>query len=141
MNELSALEPKRVFRHFERICAIPHGSGNGQAIGDYCARFAAAHGLRCLRDAYGNVVIFKDGNREKAPMILQGHLDMVCEKSYDYDAKHDFKKDGLNLQVLDDSIFAKGTTLGADDGIAVAYMLAILDDVALRFDRRELVVP
>ena len=65
MGVFSALEPKQVFRFFEEICAIPHGSGNPDAIGDYCERFAVAHGLRHLRDAYGNVVIFKDGNQKR----------------------------------------------------------------------------
>ena len=132
-NVLAGLEPENVFRYFEEISRIPRPSGKCRAVGDYIVSFAAEHGLEFIRDEIGNVLVKKPSKREACDktVILQGHLDMVCEKSYDYDAKHDFSKDGLNLQVLDDSIYAKGTTLGADDGIAVAYMLAILDDDSL----------
>ncbi|MBR6160207.1 MAG: aminoacyl-histidine dipeptidase [Lachnospiraceae bacterium] len=128
---LEGLKPEKVFGYFEEISSIPRPSGHCDMISDYVVSFAKEHGLSYTKDDAGNVIIKKPSKRENGSgntVILQGHLDMVCEKSYDYDAKHDFKKDGLNLQVLDDSIFAKGTTLGADDGIAVAYMLAILDD-------------
>ena len=125
MGVFSALEPKHVFRYFEEICAIPHGSGDGQAIGDYCERFAAAHRLRCLRDAYGNVVIFKNGHPRKAPILLQGHLDMVCV--CEPDVQIDFLRDGLPVATDGEYVFARGTSLGADDGIAVAMILALLD--------------
>lgn len=127
MEILSNLEPKSVFHYFEEICAIPHGSSNTKAISDYCVRFAKAHGLRYIQDDSDNVIIFKDGTsgyEQSAPVILQGHLDMVCEK--DSDCTIDFRKDGLTLQLQDGVITAKGTTLGADDGIAIAYALAIL---------------
>ncbi|MCM1261589.1 MAG: aminoacyl-histidine dipeptidase [Butyrivibrio sp.] len=127
MNILANLEPKPVFHYFEEICAIPHGSSNTKAISDYCAGFAKAHGLRYIQDDSDNVIIFKEGTagyEQSAPVILQGHLDMVCEK--DSDCGIDFKKDGLTLKLHDNIITAQGTTLGADDGIAIAYALAIL---------------
>lgn len=127
MDVLSNLEPAEVFQYFEEICGIPHGSGNTGAISDYCVDFARQHGLRCQQDAANNVIIWKEGTagyEQSAPVMLQGHLDMVCEKEADCDI--DFEKDGLELQLNDGVISAKGTTLGGDDGIAVAYALAIL---------------
>lgn len=127
MGILSSLEPLPVFRYFEEICTIPHGSSNTKAISDYCVNFAKTHGLRYIQDDSDNVIIFKDGTagyEQSAPVILQGHLDMVCEKVSD--SNIDFGKDGLTLQLHDNVITAKGTTLGADDGIAIAYALAIL---------------
>ncbi|MDE6750407.1 MAG: aminoacyl-histidine dipeptidase [Lachnospiraceae bacterium] len=127
MGILSSLESKPVFHYFEEICAIPHGSSNTKAISDYCVNFAKTHGLRYIQDDSDNIIIFKDGTsgyEQSAPVILQGHLDMVCEK--DSDCNIDFSKDGLTLQLHDNTITANGTTLGADDGIAVAYALAIL---------------
>lgn len=127
MGVLSNLEPAEVFHYFEEICGIPHGSGNTKAISDYCVEFAGNHGLRCQQDSFNNVIIWKDGTagyEQSAPVMLQGHLDMVCEKEAGCDI--DFEKDGLTLQLHDGVISAKGTTLGGDDGIAVAYALAIL---------------
>ena len=130
---LAGLKPERVFHYFEEISQIPRPSGRCERISDYICEFATAHDLWHVKDASGNVIIRKESNRpgEQRYVILQGHLDMVCEKSYDYDAKHDFTRDGLKLQILDDYIYARGTTLGADDGIAVAYMLSILEDNSL----------
>ena len=132
MAVLDGLKPKAVFQYFEALCAIPHGSGNTKPISDYCVRFAREHGLRCIRDGSNNVIIFKDGTKgyeQSAPVLLQGHLDMVCEKTAGYSI--DFEKDGLSLRLDGDTISAEGTTLGGDDGIAVAYALALLasDDV------------
>ena len=127
MAVLSGIEPTAVFRYFEEICGIPHGSGNTKRISDYCVRFAKEHGLRYIQDNSNNVIIFKDGTpgyEESAPVIIQGHLDMVCEKTPD--CPIDFEKDGLALRVDDGIISAEGTTLGGDDGIAVAFGLAIL---------------
>ena len=127
MTVLTKLEPSAVFQYFEEICAIPHGSHNTKQLSDYCVQFAQAHGLRYLQDASHNVIIFKDGTagyEQSAPVIIQGHLDMVCEKTAD--CVIDFETDGLSLCVQDDLICANGTTLGGDDGIAVAYALAIL---------------
>ena len=127
MAVLSGLKPQAVFQYFEALCAIPHGSGNTRPLSDYCVRFAREHGLRCIQDESGNVIIFKDGTPgydSSAPVMLQGHLDMVCEKTAD--SPIDFEKDGLILRLDGDTIFAEGTTLGGDDGIAVAYGLALL---------------
>ncbi len=129
MAKLTGLRPERVFSYFEDICAIPHGSGNTRAISDYCAAFAAAHGLSCHRDAHHNVIIRKPasaGYETHEPVILQGHLDMVCEK--EPDCPLDLARDGLRLRVEGDRLSAEGTTLGGDDGIAVAMILAILED-------------
>lgn len=135
MGVLEGIEPVRVFGFFEEICSIPHGSGNMDAISAYCESFAKKRGLECIRDESNNVLIKKRGSagcEKAAPLLLQGHLDMVCEKNFDFDPKFDFTKDSLRLAVMDDMVYAKGTTLGGDDGIAVAYMLAILDDNSLK---------
>lgn len=132
MAVLSGLEPKRVFHYFEELCGIPHGSGNTKAISDYCMAFARRHGLDAEQDAYNNVLIRKPGSagyESHPPVILQGHLDMVCEK--EPERTIDFTRDGLELFVEGDWIRARGTTLGGDDGIAVAMGLAILEDDTL----------
>lgn len=128
MAVLENCEPKRVFHYFEEICKIPHGSGNTRQISDYLVQFAKNHDLKYIQDEMNNVVIYKPGTAgyENAPtVIVQGHMDMVCEKRPDVD--HDFTKDGLNLSVEGDYVSANGTTLGGDDGIAVAYGLALLE--------------
>ena len=128
MAVLENCEPKRVFHYFEEICKIPHGSGNTKQISNYLVQFAKDHGLDYIQDEMNNVVIYKPGTAgyENAPtVIIQGHMDMVCEKRPD--VEHDFTKDGLNLSVEGDYISANGTTLGGDDGIAVAYGLALLE--------------
>lgn len=128
---LDGLKPESVFYYFEEICKIPHGSGNTKAISDYVVSVANELELKSYQDEVNNVIIYKDGvgeGADKPPVILQGHLDMVCEKNFETNPKFDFTKDPLNLCVMDDYIYAKGTTLGGDDGIAVAYMLAILAD-------------
>ena len=128
MGILSDLEPAPVFKYFEKICSIPHGSGNTENISNFCVSFAKEHGLKYHKDSYNNVIIWKDGTKgyEDSPsVIIQGHLDMVCEKKTGH--KIDFEKDGLDLQLKDGIISAKNTTLGGDDGIAIAYALAILE--------------
>ena len=118
---LANLEPKSVLRFFEELCAIPHGSGNTAAASAWAVRFAQERGLRHRRDEAGNVVIWKDaspGYEDHPAVMLQGHLDMVCVAEAGVD--HDFTKDGLELVVDGDWIRARGTTLGGDDGIAVA---------------------
>lgn len=120
---------KGVFQYFAQIAAIPHGSGNTGAISDYLVCFARTNGLRYIQEDCGNVIIFKPatkGYENADTVILQGHMDMVCEK--ESDSSHDFSKDGLDLDIDGDFLFAKGTTLGADDGIALAYALAVLAD-------------
>ena len=121
-------EPKAVFEIFEDICAIPHGSGNEKGVADYIEAFAKKRGLFVLRDEAGNVFVRKnatEGYEDTPAILLQGHMDMVCEKNAD--STHDFLRDGLKLHVKDGFLFADGTTLGADNGIAVAMMLALLD--------------
>lgn len=140
MNVLSNLEPKSVFRFFEDLCAIPHGSRNTKAISDYCAAFAKERGLEHYQDSDNNIIIIKEATAgyEDAPaLILQGHLDMVCEK--EHDCPKDMDKEGLDLMVQGDFVTAKGTTLGGDDGIAVAMALAILDAKDIPHPRLEAV--
>lgn len=127
-HPLAGLEPACVFRFFEEICAIPHGSRDTKAISDYLVRFAQQRSLRWLQDESNNVILFAAGTpgyEDHAPVILQGHMDMVCEK--DPESTIDFSKDGLDLTHDQKDLFARGTTLGGDDGIAVAYALALLD--------------
>lgn len=126
------LQPERVFYYFEKICSIPHGSENMDEISDFCVSFAEAHRLSYIKDAAKNVIIKKPataGFISSAPVILQGHLDMVCQRDDGYTI--DFNKDGLTLYTDGDLIRARGTTLGADNGIAVAMILAILESTDL----------
>ncbi|HIR92461.1 MAG TPA: aminoacyl-histidine dipeptidase [Candidatus Egerieimonas intestinavium] len=132
MRKLEGLEPQRVFYYFEEICRIPHGSGNTGAMTAYLLEFAGKHGLKSRSDQAGNVVIYKPaspGHEESRPVILQGHIDMVAEK--EPGSGHDFLRDPLELQVEGDLISARETTLGGDDGIAVAYCLAVLESSQL----------
>mgnify|MGYP002535440451 CR=1 FL=1 len=132
MRVLDNLVPAKVFYYFEELCNIPHGSTNTKAISDYCVNFAKERGLAYHQDAENNIIILKNGSKgyeDSKPVIIQGHLDMVCEK--EADCTIDFEKDGLSLAIDGDYIYAEGTTLGGDDGIAVAMALAILDDDTL----------
>ncbi|WP_238882122.1 aminoacyl-histidine dipeptidase [Clostridium sp. YIM B02551] len=127
MRVLDAIEPKNVFYYFEEISKIPRGSGNEKAISDYLLNFGKSLGLESIQDSALNVIIKKPATKgyENAPtVIIQGHMDMVCEKNKD--TIHDFEKDPIKLRIEGDYVYATGTTLGADDGIAVAYALAIL---------------
>ncbi|MEE1053996.1 MAG: aminoacyl-histidine dipeptidase [Acutalibacteraceae bacterium] len=128
MSKLDKINPKRVFYYFEQISAIPRGSGNMGGIARFCEDFALNHELKYIRDRHDNIVIFKNGTagyENSDAVILQGHLDMVCQKVES--SNIDFEKDGLDLCVDGDFIYADGTTLGADNGIAVAIILAILE--------------
>ena len=119
-------------KYFEEICAVPHGSYHEKPLSDYLVRFAEAHGLAYKQYPNWNVIIYKpasSGYEDHAPVMLQAHIDMVCEKEPGYE--HDFEKDPLSLYVEDGKLHAKGTTLGADDGVGVAYMLSFLDDDTL----------
>ncbi|MBQ7036303.1 MAG: beta-Ala-His dipeptidase [Clostridia bacterium] len=132
MNNLSHLDPRDVFGYFEKICSIPHGSGDMEKISSFCMDFAKKHGLWATRDEANNVIIKKPaskGYENAEPVILQGHLDMVCQKEPASSIR--FEEDGIEVLVDGEFIRAKGTTLGADDGIAVAMMLAILADNSL----------
>ena len=138
MNVLSHLEPQSVFSFFEEICAIPHGSGNTKMISDYLMDFAAKRGLEAWQDELNNVIIIKEaapGYEAAEPVILQGHMDMVCEKAPG--CEKDMETEGLDLAVEGDTIYAKDTTLGGDDGIAVAMGLALLDAKDLGHPRLE----
>lgn len=129
---LAAIEPKNVLRFFEELCALPHGSGNTKAASDWAVRFAKERSLAYRQDELGNVVIWKKaspGYEDHPTVMLQGHLDMVCVN--DTDVPHDFEKDPLKLFVEDGYIKARGTTLGADNGIAIAMAMAVLDDDAM----------
>lgn len=141
MRVLENLEPKKVFYYFEEICNIPHGSGNLDGISSYLAQFAKDRGLFHIRDASNNVIIIKEassGYESVPPIILQGHMDMVAVKKNDCDI--DLEKDPLRLKVDGDWISAEGTSLGGDDGIAVAYILAILDSEDIAHPRIEAVL-
>ena len=126
---LNGLKPEKVFEYFELLCSVPHGSGNTKQISDLCVKFAEERGLKFRQDEYNNVIIFKDasaGYENAAPVILQGHMDMVC--AAEPDCGIDMKTDGLQLEVNGDWVNAKGTSLGGDNCIAVAIIMAILDD-------------
>ncbi len=141
MAVLADLQPKEVFGYFEELCAIPHGSGNTTAIADHLVAFAKVHGLEHYRDALNNVIIIKEatpGYENAQPVILQGHTDMVCEKAAD--CTKDMAKEGLDLVVDGDTVYAEGTTLGGDDGIAVAMGMAILAAKDLSHPRVEVVL-
>ena len=108
MAVLDNLEPKAVFHFFEELCSIPHGTFDTKRISDYCVRFAEERGLEVVQDEANNVIIRKNGTEgyeTSEPVIIQGHLDMVCEKTEDSD--HDFKKDGLDLYIEDGFVKAK----------------------------------
>ncbi len=121
---------EKVFEYFYNICSIPHGSGNTAPLAEWCVDFAKKRNLAVVKDEANNVVIYKDassGYENSAPVILQGHLDMVCQS----DDEFDFTKNALEVYTDGDFIKAKGTTLGADNGIALAMILAILDSDTL----------
>ncbi len=141
MSVLENLQPQNVFHYFEEISQIPHGSYHTKEISDYLVNFAKERGLEYYQDEDNNVVIIKEaskGYEQAEPVILQGHMDMVCEKEEGREIN--FEKEGLKLYVDGDFLRAEGTTLGGDDGIAVAYALAILDDDALCHPRLEAVI-
>ena len=138
---LAGLEPASVFSYFEKLCSIPHGSGNTKAISDYLVSFAKEHGLRYIQDELNDVIIFGEGTcgyEDHAPVVIQGHMDMVCEK--DADCIIDMAVDGLDVTHDGEFVFAKGTTLGGDDGIAVAYALALLADKSIPHPPLEVVI-
>ena len=139
--KLAGLEPAKVFGFFEEICSIPHGSRNEKAISDYLVRFAKDRNLKYIQDEVNNVIIFQEGTcgyEDHAPVILQGHMDMVCEK--DASCPIDMATEGLDVTHDGRCVFAKGTTLGGDDGIAVAYALALLDDTTIPHPPLEVVI-
>ena len=128
-KKLAGLEPASVFGYFEEICAIPHGSRNTKMISDYLVGFAKEHNLAYAQDEMNNVILFADGTcgmEDHAPVILQGHIDMVCDK--EASCPIDMASEGLDVTHDGTFVYAKGTTLGGDDGIAAAMALALLAD-------------
>ena len=130
--KITGYKPERLFHFFEEISSIPRGSGNEKGISDHLVQFAKERGLWVYQDEAHNVIIKKKASKgaENCPAVmLQGHLDMVCEKKAGVD--HDFEKEGLDLVVKDGVLSADGTTLGSDNGVAVALMMTVLDDEEL----------
>lgn len=140
MGALSGLEPKDVFFYFEEITKIPHGSGNMEQMSNYLADFAKERNLFCIQDKWKNIIIVKEatsGYEQEPAVILQGHMDMVAVKKPDCDIN--LQTDGLRVAVEGDEIYAEGTSLGGDDGIAVAYCLALLDSKTIRHPKLEVI--
>ena len=139
--KLAGLEPASVFGYFEKICSIPHGSRNTKEISDFLVEFAKEHDLRYIQDELNNVIIFQEGTcgmEDHAPVILQGHMDMVCEK--DAECPLDMAVDGLDVAHDGQYVFARGTTLGGDDGIALAYALALMEDTTIPHPPLEVII-
>ena len=140
MSVLNGYEPAKVLGFFEEICQIPHGSGNTKQLSDWLVDFAKARNLEHYQDELNNVIIIKEasaGYEGSEPVILQGHIDMVCNQ--EESCTKDMATEGLDLAVDGDLLYAEGTTLGGDDGIATAFMLAMLDDDSLAHPRVEAV--
>ena len=140
MSVLNGYEPAKVLGFFEEICQIPHGSGNTKQLSDWLVDFAKARNLEHYQDELNNVIIIKEasaGYEGSEPVILQGHIDMVCNQ--EDSCTKDMATEGLDLAVDGDLLYAEGTTLGGDDGIAAAFMLAMLDDDSLAHPRVEAV--
>lgn len=139
--KLKGLRPEHVFACFEKLCSIPHGSGNTKMISDYLVSYAKELGLRYIQDKWNNVIIFQDGTEgyeDHPPVILQGHMDMVCEK--DPDCSICMDTDGLDVTSDGTYVFANGTSLGGDDGIAVAFIMAILADPSIAHPPLEAII-
>ncbi|MEF9997897.1 MAG: aminoacyl-histidine dipeptidase [Lachnospiraceae bacterium] len=141
MGCLSELEPKKVFEYFEAMNQVPRGTFDTKRISDWLVAFAKEHSIECVQDASGNIVMKKAGSagyENSEPVILQGHMDMVCEKTED--STHDFSKDPIEMYVEDGFVKAKSTTLGADDGVAVAFALAVLTDKSIAHPPIEVII-
>lgn len=133
MRKLEGIKPERVFYYFEEISKIPRESYNEKQISDYLVEFGKKHNLETYQDKYYNVILRKKASQgyENCPgVIIQGHMDMVCEKENDSD--HDFKKDPIKLIVDGNKLRADKTTLGGDNGIALAMGMAILEDDSIK---------
>ena len=141
MGSISHLEPKAVFTYFEEMCQIPHGSGNLQQISDYLVEFANKNNLEYIQDESLNVIMKKPasaGYENYPPVIIQGHMDMVAVKKPDCEI--DLKTEGLNVTTDGKFVWAEGTSLGGDDGIAVAYAMAILASDDIKHPALEVVI-
>ena len=139
--KLAGLEPASVFGYFEKLCSMPHGSGNTKVISDYLVSFAKEQNIPYIQDELNNVILFgpaSAGYEDHEPVIIQGHMDMVCEK--DADCPINFETDGLDITHDGAYVFAKGTTLGGDDGIAVAYALALIADKSIPHPPLEVII-
>ena len=139
--KLAGLEPASVFGFFEKLCSMPHGSGNTKIISDYLVSFAKEYGVGYIQDELNNVILFGEGTcgmEDHAPVILQGHMDMVCEK--DEDCPINMDTDGLDVTHDGTCVFARGTTLGGDNCIAVAYALALLADKTIPHPPLEVII-
>ena len=139
--DLQELIKDRVFYYFSCLAKIPHGSRNTKQISDYCATWAKQHGFEYHQDEFNNLIIIKEastGRENDDAIILQGHLDMVCEKAEGIDK--DMSVEGLDLFIDGDFLKAKGTTLGGDDGIAIAMIMAVFEDETLSHPRLEAVL-
>ncbi len=141
MGKLDGLKPAEVFHYFEEISRIPRGSGNVEAVSDYLRAFAEERKLVCIQDELKNIIIIKEatpGYEKEEPFLLQGHMDMVAVK--EAGCPKDMEKEGLDLEVDGDWLYARGTSLGGDDGIAVAYALALLDSSDIPHPRLEVIL-
>jgi len=141
MAVLGSCKPERVFHYFEEITKIPHPSYHEEKISAFLVDFAKEHGLEYYQDDLYNVIIIKEaseGMENVEPIILQGHMDMVAEQNPD--CHKDMMTEGLDLEIVDGFVTARGTTLGGDDGIAVAMCLAFLEDETLKHPRLEVVI-
>ena len=139
--KLAGLEPAAVFGYFEKLCSVPHGSGNTKIISDLLVDFAKEQGIRYIQDELNNVIFFQKGTcgyEDHAPVILQGHMDMVCDK--DPDCPIDMEKEGLDVTHDGTCVYAKGTTLGGDNCIAVAFAMALLADKTIPHPPLEVIV-
>lgn len=133
------LEDSIIFKNFREISKIPHGSGNTKAISDYCVEFAKKYGCKYIQDEANNVVVYLDatkGFENSQPVILQGHLDMVCDKTAD--CTKDMSREPIDILSDGEYIYADKTTLGGDDGIAIAYMLSVIEDETIEHPPLEL---
>ena len=140
-KKLAGLQPESVFAYFEKICSYPHGSGNTKAISDYLVSYAKEQNLRYIQDDLNNVIIFCPGTcgyENHAPVVLQGHMDMVCEQ--DDSSRIDMETEGLDVTHDENWVYANRTTLGGDDGIAVAYALALMADKSIPHPPLEVVI-
>ncbi len=139
--KLAGLKPQQVFACFEALCGIPHGSGNTKKISDFLCEFAREQGIAYVQDEFNNVLLFGEGTcgyEDHPPVILQGHMDMVCDK--DESCPIDMEKDGLDVTHDGEYVFAKGTTLGGDNGIAVAMAMALLSDKTIPHPPLEVII-
>ncbi len=141
MELLKNLKSEKVFYFFEQISRIPRNSGSEKNISDYLFKFVKERNLSVIQDDSLNIIIKKtatDGYEESPTIIIQGHMDMVCVKSNH--SNHNFYKDPLELRIVDNKyLYANNTTLGADNGIAIAYGLAILDSDNIKHPKLEFI--